>query len=230
MIGIVVILALSWLLLYRFDNKSGLRALGLQPTAKHLWLFAFGLLLTAASCVFYHLFLTVLHNNSWQLNTGYSWRALASGLWWNLKSALFEELLFRGVLLYFLLKWLGMHKACLVSALAFGVYHWFSYGAFGNVVLMVYLLLATGTFGWMLAYSFAKSKTLYFPIGLHLGWNIINILVFSKGPLGNQLLVTAAEASQRQLSPAESIICFVIQTFIAPCLVILFLRRKNAMA
>jgi uncharacterized protein len=36
---------------------------------------------------------------------------------------------------------------------------------------------------------FAKTKSLYLPIGLHFGWNIVNTVVFLQGPLGSQLLI-----------------------------------------
>ncbi len=53
---------------------------------------------------------------------------------WNINSVLFEELLFRGYLLYKAIEWLGARKGCFLSAIAFGVYHWFSYGVIGNVI------------------------------------------------------------------------------------------------
>jgi len=125
----------------------------------------------------------------WVLNPDFSFAMALESLRWNINSVLYEELVFRGYLLYKAIELLGTRKACFLSAAAFGIYHWFSYGVFGNVVPMIYVFVLTASFGFMLAYSFARSKSVVLPIALHLGWNIVTIMVFSNGPIGSQLLV-----------------------------------------
>jgi membrane protease YdiL (CAAX protease family) len=46
---------------------------------------------------------------------------------YHLKSALSEDLVFRGILLYILIKKIGIQKGGVLSAITFGIYHWFSY-------------------------------------------------------------------------------------------------------
>jgi membrane protease YdiL (CAAX protease family) len=58
---------------------------------------------------------------------------IVKGTWWTLFSVLYEELIFRGVVLYILIKRIGEVKAILISCIAFGIYHWFSYGLFWNI-------------------------------------------------------------------------------------------------
>ncbi|WP_189603592.1 hypothetical protein [Salinimicrobium marinum] len=35
--------------------------------------------------------------------------------------------------------------------------------------------------------------SLYLPIGLHFGWNLVTITIFSQGPSGDQLLISSTE-------------------------------------
>ena len=56
---------------------------------------------------------------------------------------LYEELLFRGYLLYQAMRLLGARRAVLLDAAAFGVYHWFSYdeSSAGRFLLPLLLLI-----------------------------------------------------------------------------------------
>tara|TARA_B100001059_G_scaffold43554_1_gene35599 strand:- start:70604 stop:71182 length:579 start_codon:yes stop_codon:yes gene_type:complete len=129
----------------------------------------------------------------WVRSPDFNGTILLESLRWNINSVLYEELVFRGYLLYKAIEFFGVRKACFLSASVFGVYHWFSYGVFGSVVPMAYVLLLTGSFGLMLAYSFALTKSVVLPIALHLGWNIVSITIFSNGPVGAQLLLPHPE-------------------------------------
>jgi len=125
----------------------------------------------------------------WQLNPEADSALVLRGLRLNINSVLYEELLFRGYLLYQAVRWLGPRRGVLLGAAAFGVYHWFSYGVFGAPVMMAFVFVLTGSFGLMLGLAFSKTKSIAAPIGLHLGWNAVAYLVFSGGPFGAGLLV-----------------------------------------
>ena len=69
-------------------------------------------------------------------------------------------------------------QANLIFAAIFIVYHWIALNAWGNYGLM--LGLFTTGFGHILfAVALLKSKTLYFPIGIHLGNNWAQRHLFS---------------------------------------------------
>ena len=114
---------------------------------------------------------------------------ILKGIWFTVKSVLFEEFIFRGILFYILIKKIGTTRAILISGIAFGIYHWFSHELWGNPQQMAMEFVATGSMGLVLAYGYAKSFSLYIPIAIHLGWNIIQMVVFSGNTIGNQLLV-----------------------------------------
>jgi membrane protease YdiL (CAAX protease family) len=54
---------------------------------------------------------------------------------YHLKSALTEDLAFRGALLYILIKKIGVQKGFFLSAITFGIYHWFSYGMINGPII-----------------------------------------------------------------------------------------------
>ena len=112
-----------------------------------------------------------------------------TGIWWNVKSVLFEELIFRGVLFYILIKKLGPLKAIAISATAFGIYHWYSHEVIGNIPQMAITFVTTGVMGLLYAYGYAKTFSLYIPIAIHLGWNLTRSVIFSETVIGEQLFV-----------------------------------------
>ena len=135
-----------------------------------------------------------------------------------------EELLFRGALLYIAIKIFGIRNACIISSVAFGIYHWFSYGIWGDIIQMIYIFILTGIGGLLFAYSFALTKSVYLPVGLHLGWNLVSVVVFSQGPLGDQLLLSS---DGHPLSGFWSTIFFIYQITILPLVTYLYLRRQK---
>ncbi len=223
-IGLVVVILLTWLLL-KYVAKEPLSILGVRPTKQRLVEFTVAFLFMATIGFINHLWQAHWKEISYALNPDHGVLDFFGGTFWVFKAVLFEELLFRGVLLYLLIKIIGPIKACLVSSLIFGMYHWFSYDVFGaRAILMVYVLLITGAGGWMFAYAYAKTKSLYAPTGLHMGWNMVTAVVFSSGPLGQQLLLQQGKAIQT--GDWYTLTFFSLQTIIAPGIVTIYLSRR----
>jgi membrane protease YdiL (CAAX protease family) len=186
MAGIIVQLIISWLIVWLFE-KGDLKFLGFYPTKKRLVGFAVFFIVTAICCSSDFFMRMIFARQQWMLNTKLTASLILSGVWWNIKSVLFEELIFRGVLFYILIKKLGHTRAIIFSAIAFGIYHWFSQGSFGNPVQMAFTFVITGIMGLVYAYAYSKTFSLYFPIAIHLGWNVTSSVIFSKGNIGEQL-------------------------------------------
>lgn len=224
MIGLAVVFLISWLILCRVKGESIL-VLGLTPNKQRGKEFLIGFVYMATIAVINFLWQADFKQISYELNPSYSLSDFFHGSFWIFRAVLFEELVFRGVLLYLLINYIGLVKACLVSSIIFGVYHWFSYEVFGaRFILMAYVFLVTGAGGWLFAFAYAKTKSLYAPLGLHLGWNIVTAVVFSSGPLGNQLLLQHGEAIQTSDWP--TLIFFILQAVVAPGIASWFLIRR----
>ncbi len=84
----------------------------------------------------------------------------------------FEELIFRGYILNNLMDSMNKYIALIISALVFAIAHW------GNpsfdLLPKVNLILA----GILLGATYIFTRNLWFPIGLHLGWNFFQGPVF----------------------------------------------------
>lgn len=221
MIGILVALVVSWFLLRVFVREP-ITVLGMTPTRQRLREFVVGMLFMAGIAVINFVWQAHFKEISYGVNPAYGVAQLLGGSFWVVKAVVFEELVFRGALLYVLIRFTGIVKACLISSIIFGIYHWFSYGVFGSrAVLMIYVFLITGCGGWMFAYAFAKTKSLFAPAGLHLGWNLVTAIVFSAGPIGNQWLLQQGEAVQ--WNDWVTLLFFSLQAIVAPGLVTLYL-------
>ena len=220
MIGILVAIAISWLLLHLIEKKNIL-ALGFLPIAKRLKQFFIGFLITGILCVLVQYLEAYLKSSTWVLNENINGGNILNSFWWDVKSVLTEELIFRGALLYILIQKIGSRKSILISAIAFGIYHWFSYGVLGNVMAMILVFIGTGLMGYAWAWAFSKTKSLMLPFGLHLGWNFIYNSIFSKGPLGDLLLVSQGG---NELGDWTSLLNFVSGLVIVPILVLIYVR------
>lgn len=195
MLGIIVQLLISWVIIWFFE-KGNLGVLGFYPTKKRLSGFFLFLIITALCCASDFIMRMAFAKEQWYVNPKLTAGILWEGVWWNIKSVLFEELIFRGVLFYILIKKLGPVKAIIISSIAFGIYHWFSHEVIGNPVQMIITFLTTGLMGVVYAYGYAKTFSLYVPIAIHLGWNLVRSVVFSETVIGDQLLVQVKPVPQ----------------------------------
>jgi membrane protease YdiL (CAAX protease family) len=207
-IGALVLLIFNLLILRWFGQ--GPAALGFNRPARRALEFAVGLLGAAAFAVMQMILLARLAGFEWIPNPAYGFSSLLEGLRWNVASVLFEELIFRGALLWAAMRWLGVLRGALVSAACFGVYHWFSFGLLGDPVVMAFVFVLTGSFGLMTAWAYAWSGSIVLPIALHLGWNLTVNEVFSNGPLGERWLIAGIEDIQWLAGAAQLLVSVVV--------------------
>ncbi len=180
------ILALS-IVTYYLMVRRFLLADWFLPAQTRLRNFVTGFFFTLILCVIFHLLILLVYKGEAKWNEEFSFQLLGSSLWYDLNSVLYEELIFRGILLIILLKYLGK-KAIWISTIAFGIYHWFTQGALGNPVAMIFVFILTGSMGYVLALAYEKTRSIVLPFALHYGWNATNHNIFSNGPNGEILL------------------------------------------
>lgn len=189
MIAIIIELLLSWLLL-KYTIGKNLNVLNWYPNPKRLCLIGFGFALALFYLPLLYLSISLLVENPYQFNPDYTVVDFFKSSFFVLKGVIFEELLFRGALFYLLIRRLGIHKAMAISAIAFGVFHWFSYGIIGQPLQMLTVFISTGIMGYLLALAFVKSSSILLPFALHLGYNFSSMILFSREKsIGLQLLV-----------------------------------------
>ena len=96
--------------------------------------------------------------------------------------AVTEELMFRGLLLRLLEERTGTWLALLVSSVVFGAVHLMNPDAtlWGAVAIAVEA-------GGVLGAAYVATRSLWLPIGLHIGWNVALGAVFGAGVSGSDL-------------------------------------------
>lgn len=223
MAGNIVGLLLSWVLLWLIERQSIL-ALGFTPIGKRLVQFLLGLFFTGIVCALLQFADAGMKHFYWRFNPEVSFAQILKSFWWNVNSVLFEELIFRGALLYIAIKRLGTTKGILFSAIAFGMYHWFSFGVFGNIFPMIFVFLITGCMGIAWAYAFAKTNSMALPIGFHLGWNFTFNSIFSKAFAPHPILMQVKTADYTELTGSASIINTLLQNLLPSLLVFIFVK------
>lgn len=221
MLGLLVIIVVSWLLLY-FIEKKNITVLGIIPNSKHLIHFLIGFVFIIAICLLNIYFETLIWSVEWQLKSSINYQSVLNAFGYHLKSALTEDFLFRGAILYILIQKIGMQKAILLSALAFGVYHIFSYGMLSdNIVPIIYVILITGTTGYVWAYTFAKTNSILMPLGFHLGWNLVLSFFFPSQPYGE---IIFSEISRVDLSEWNGLFFSIFKGLFPSLITLAFVR------
>lgn len=88
-----------------------------------------------------------------------------------------EEVLFRGLILQSLEPAWGTGFALALSAIAFGSYHGY-YLSKDLISEILFPVLHALVGGFLMGGAYIATRALWLPMGIHFGWNIINVLVF----------------------------------------------------
>ena len=186
MLGIFVILLISWGLLYLIE-KEHLDILGIIPIFTRVSQFTIGFCFICLVILIKIYIETQVEEIEWKANE-FKVSTLFRTFIYHIKSALTEDLVFRGAILYILIKRIGAVYAILLSSIVFGMYHWFSYGILNERwILLAYVFIVTGFTGYVWAYAFYKTKSIMIGLGFHLGYNFIMTCFFESQPYGELL-------------------------------------------
>ncbi len=214
MLGLLVILVISWGLLYLFE-KEHLNVLGLIPSPKRMSQLLIGIIVISLILLINIYQETLIRNLVWKTNE-FEFTTIWNAFVYHLRSALTEDLIFRGAVLYILIKRIGAYKAILLSSIIFGVYHWFSYGILNERwILLIYIFIITGANGFVWAYSFYKTRSIMFGLGLHTGSNLVLSCFYKSQPFGE--IIFALESSKELSGWTSFFFSFSYGLFPAVC-------------
>jgi len=175
-IVIIAILLITWRA-YKKEGKN-LSELGLNLKLRTLGFGLSGLLIGGLFVIPLVYIIAFIKGFPVVFNQNFNGSYVLSGLWLLLPTVVLEELAFRGICFKKTVEISNVSRANIIFAMLFILSHWINLGAFGSPVFMT-ILLITGLGHLLYAIAFLKSKTLYFPIGLHLGNNWVSLFVFS---------------------------------------------------
>ena len=188
MLGLLVIIVVSGVLLHFFESKN-ITVIGIIPNQKRIIQFIIGFIFIALICLSSIYIETFILSVQWEMKP-LKYGLIFKSFLYHLKSALTEDLVFRGAILYILISKIGAKKAIFISAFCFGIYHVFSYGMTeSGIVQILYIILITGFTGYVWAYAFEKTKSIALGLGLHLGYNLLMTFFYPLQPFGELLFI-----------------------------------------
>lgn len=169
---------ISIFLARRFLDKQSIESLGLAVNRQALFdmLAGIGITFVQMGCVY-----AVMYSLGWVTFNGFAWevdsfsRVIAGALTFLVIFALVgwsEELLSRGYHLQTLASGLNLFWGVMISSALFGFLHIFNPDSSWSAVLGITLA------GFYFAFAYLRTKGLWLPIGLHIGWNFFEGVVF----------------------------------------------------
>lgn len=166
-----IIIALALLFTYwaveRWVERRAASELRFRDTAWLLYGIIAGLVLFVCTMVILAI------SGVYSLRGFVSAQPLVSGLMIAFLAAVAEEVLFRGFIFRWIERGIGTWNAVAVSALLFGLAHVANRGA--TPVSTAAIALEAGV---LLSAAYVFSRTLWLPIGIHLGWNFTEGTIF----------------------------------------------------
>ena len=224
--GIVVaslsIVTYTWL--FRFYEKRRITELSVKGIGKNLSLgICMGIALQSLTILVIYL------NKGFTVISVNSMLFMLPSLAMAFTSAIFEEILFRGIIFRITEEKLGSYWALIISAAIFGAMHL----ANPHSSILAALGLAIQA-GLLLAAAYIFSRNLWFPIAIHFAWNFTQSGIFgvstSGNNMGKSLLTTKIEGAEwftgGQFGPEASIQATVF-CLIATIVLMLFNHKQR---
>ena len=191
MLQLIGLLAISWLLIWLFE-KGNLSVLGLAPTRDRLKYFAILFIVSAVFSATAFLLRMYFVKEEYSISHSLTTKSILLEVWFQIRTVFTEELLFRGVLLYILIKKIGQTNAIIISSVLFAALHCINVGVWGNLTQMIIVFTFTFSMGLLLAYSYAKTFSVLIPFAIHYGWNLTQNYIFPGTATINHIFTLAA--------------------------------------
>ncbi len=189
-----VLLCVATWLLYKKENNN-LNAIGLNLKSKNLYFLVLGLVVGALA-LFGAKFARALYaGEQFALNDVINYEALLYGLYTILPTVAVEEFLFRGYLFKKTIEVSNVILANVIFSVVFMAIHVLDENVLQNKGHIILLIITIPVGHLLFATALLKSKTLYFPIGLHLGnnWATQHLITPSKN--GESIFYTLNNAT-----------------------------------
>jgi membrane protease YdiL (CAAX protease family) len=193
----VTLLTIATWILYRTDGKS-LKALGLNITTRHFFLLILGLFVGVVALGLETLLRTIYTGEHWNFNSSVNQLDLWKTLYFLLPSVVVQELMFRGYLFTKTIEVTNVVTANVIFSILFTLAHVVDKDALQNTGQLIFLAVSIPVGHLLFATALLKSKTLYFPIGLHWSNNWASFCLVGYGknenvifPITNQQVFTS---------------------------------------
>lgn len=187
-ISIVLLTIATWVL-FSVDRKS-LSTIGLNLSFQNLSFLPLGLLIGAITFLATKYARALYMGESIVLNDSINYSTILYGLYVILPTVAVEEFLFRGYLFKKTIEVTNVITANIIFSILFMGVHVFDANALNNTGMLIFLAISIPVGHLLFATALLKSKTLFFPIGLHLGNNWATQYLITSNENNHSILYT----------------------------------------
>jgi membrane protease YdiL (CAAX protease family) len=184
-----ILLAIVTWLLFKTDKKS-LTAIGLDVSVKNISFLLLGLLIGAIALLGVKYARALYTGESFVIAESINYSTILYALYFILPTVAVEEFLFRGYLFKKTIEISNVIVANIIFSVLFMLIHVLDENVIHNKGMMVFLIISIPVGHLLFATALLKSKTLFFPIGLHLGNNWATRHLITNSNDGDSILYT----------------------------------------
>jgi membrane protease YdiL (CAAX protease family) len=189
-----ILLGIATWQLYKTDNKS-LRAIGLNFSLRNISFLPLGLLIGAIALLIAKYARALYTGESFAISETINYSNMIYVLYIILPTVAVEEFLFRGYLFKKTIEKSNVIIANVIFSILFMLIHVFDENVINNRGMMIFLIISIPVGHLLFATALLKSKTLFFPIGLHLGNNWATQHLITNSDTGNSFIYTVNNAT-----------------------------------
>lgn len=165
----ICLLIATWILL-KSDKKS-LNDIGLNFKIKNLAFLPLGILIGAGVFLFAKYLRAIYLGETFNVSDVVNYKNIAYAMYIILPTVAVEEFLFRGYLFKKTIEITSVVKANIIFSILFMLIHVFDSNVINRPGMIVFLVISIPVGHLFFATAMLKSKSLFFPIGIHLGNN-----------------------------------------------------------
>lgn len=182
-----LLLVLATFILYRKEKQS-LSAIGLNLTIKNLSFLPLGILIGAFAFLGAKYLRALYLGETFEVSNSIDYSTILLAFYYILPQVATEELLFRGYLFKKTIQVSNVVVANVIFSILFMLIHVIDENVLNNLGMIIMLAVAIPVGHLFFATALLKSKTIYFPIGLHLGNNWATRHLVSNSNSGESIL------------------------------------------
>ena len=224
----IIFVLVSYIALYRYYERRKITELSTRNIGKYLLIgLLLGLLVPSLSILVAYLrgeYIILSISNL----TNVFLRDLTISIGFGIATAVFEEVLFRGVLFRLIEEKMGSYLALIISSLIFGFLHLMN----GNGSL--FAGFAISIISILITVAYMYTRNLWFPIAIHFAWNFAQGNIFgtpvSGDPASTSIIVSQLEGSKWFTGGVwgiEATVQIVVFSLIAGVVLLVLSRKKG---
>jgi len=166
----VILLFLATWILFKTDKKS-LKSIGLNFTSRNLAFLPLGILIGAGVFLIAKYIIALYFGETIEISSAINYKNIVYAFYTILPTVAVEEFLFRGYLFKKTIELSSVVKANIIFSILFASIHVFDSDVLNSLPMFIFLAITISVGHLLFATALLKSKSLLFPIGIHLGNN-----------------------------------------------------------